>query len=130
MIRYTIEKRTPVATGITKFYPKIVRAATMPMDDVAALLQMRTTLTQSEVRGFLRSLAQAVQHYVTDSYTVEVEGLGIFTPAIKAKAQNTPDEITAQSITTKGVNYRPTVKMNAKLDQIKFTKANLDTAHL
>ncbi len=130
MIQYTIEKRNVVSIGQAKFYPKIVRAKTMPMDEIAELLQLRTTLTEGEVKAFLKALSQAIRYYVTSSYTVEVEGLGIFSPSIKAKSVLTQEEVTADTITHKGVNYRPTTKMKAKLQQTKFTKANLDTAHL
>ena len=107
-----------------KFYPKIVRAAKLKTDEIANLLQSRTTLDKSEVYSFLKAFANAVQFLITHSYTVEVEGLGIFTPAIKATAMNTPDEVNAKSITHKGVNYRPTTLLDSKLQSSKFTKAN------
>ncbi len=131
MIQYTVAKRrNPADPENPKFYPKIVRAATLETDEIAALLQSRTTLEKSEVYSFLKAFAGAVQFLITHSYTVEVEGLGIFTPAIKAKAVNTPDELTAKTITHKGVNYRPTAKMTTRHKSIGFEKANLESAHL
>ena len=131
MIRYTIEKRINLTDKQhPKFYPKIVRATTMTFEQVAELLQKRTTMTQSEVKAFLLALGDAVQHYVTNSCVVEVEGLGIFTPTIHAKAVDDLGDLTAKTILSKSVNYRPTSKMNKRFQETKFTKANLNVSHL
>ena len=127
MIRYTIEKKAlPSDRSKAKYYPKIVRGETLTTEEVAALLQERTTLDNSEVFGFLNALGKAVRSYVTNSYVVEVEGLGIFTPTMKATSVDTEEELKASTITKKGVNYRPTTLMSNGYKSIGFTKANLD----
>ena len=127
MIRYTIEKKVlPNDRSKAKYYPKIVRGETLTTEQVAALLQERTTLDNSEVFGFLNALGKAVRSYVTNSYVVEVEGLGIFTPTMKATSVETEEELKASTITKKGVNYRPTTLMSNGYKSIGFTKANLD----
>lgn len=127
MIRYTIEKKAlPNDRTKAKYYPKIVRGDTLDTEQVAALLQERTTLDNSEVFGFLNALGKAVRSYVTNSYVVEVEGLGIFTPTMKATSVATEEELKASTITKKGVNYRPTTRMKNGYKSIGFVKANLD----
>lgn len=133
MIQYTIEKKTVLTganPGEVKFYPKIVRGATLNTKKVAALLQERTTLDIGEVYGFLLALSKGIRYYVTDSYTVEIDGLGIFTPTINAKSVNSMDELKPNTITKKSVNYRPTSDMKSEYEQIKFVKANLDSKGL
>lgn len=128
MIQYTIEKKAlPTDRTKSKYYAKIVRGATLDTEKIAKLLQERTTLDIGEIYGFLLALSKGIRHYVTDSYVVEVEGLGIFTPTIKATAVDTEEELKAETITRKGVNYRPTSNMKADYKDIKFTKANLDS---
>ena len=132
MIQYTIVKKkvlTGSHPGEIKYYPKIVRAKTIDTDEIAELLQQRTTLGESEVRAFLNGLSQAIRYYVCASYPVEVEGLGRFTPSIKAKAMDSPEAVTAATITHKGVNYSPTMEMKRKLEKVKFVKADLKSAH-
>ena len=127
MIRYTIEKKVlPNDRSKAKYYPKIVRSETLTTEQVAALLQERTTLDNSEVYGFLNALGKAIRSYVTNSFVVEVEGLGIFTPTMKATSVETEEELKASTITKKGVNYRPTTSMTNGYKSIGFTKANLD----
>lgn len=127
MIRYTIEKKVlPSDRSKAKYYPKIVRGETLTTEQVAALLQERTTLDNSGVFGFLNALGKAVRSYVTNSYVVELEGLGIFTPTMKATSVDTEEELKASAITKKGVNYRPTTLMSNGYKSIGFTKANLD----
>lgn len=77
--------------------------------------------------GFILALGKGIRYYVTDSYTVEIDGLGIFTPTIKAKAVDSEEELKPNTITKKGVNYRPTTDMKNEYEQIKFAKANLDS---
>lgn len=127
MIRYTIEKKAlPNDRTKSKYYPKIVRGETLDTEQVAALLQERTTLDSSEVFGFLTALSKAVRAYIVNSYVVEVEGLGIFTPTMKAESVDTEEELKASTITKKGVNYRPTTRMKNGYKSIGFVKANLD----
>ena len=128
MIQYVIEKKaSPKDRTQSKYYAKIVRGSTLSTKKVAALLQERTTLDIGEVYGFLVALSKGVRYYVTDSYTVEIKGLGIFTPTINATAVDSEEELKPSTITKKGVNYRPTTDMKNEYTQIKFTKANLDS---
>jgi hypothetical protein len=76
------------------------------------------------------ALSKGIRYYVTDSYTVEIDGLGIFTPTINAKSVNSMDELKPNTITKKSVNYRPTSDMKSEYEQIKFVKANLDSKGL
>lgn len=98
-LRYVFKVLTGSHPGEIKYYPKIVRAKTIDTDEIAELLQQRTTLSDSEVRAFLNGLSQAISYYVCASYPVEVEGLGRFTPAIKAKAMDSPEAVTVSTIT-------------------------------
>lgn len=130
MIEYTITKRKNLAIGAEQYYPKIVRSKTVDTEYVADLLASRTTLSKAEVYSFLDALARGIAENICQSKVVEVEGLGIFTPSIKAKSVLTQEEVTTDTITHKGVNYRPTSKMKDKFSDIKFSKANLDVKHL
>lgn len=132
MILYTIEKKK-VGAGTQKtdkYYPKIVRGKTLDFEQLVTLIAERTTLEDSEVRAFVRAFSKAIRYYVTNSYVVEVEGLGIFTPCISAKSQPTEDRVTAKTVTRKSVRYAPTVKMDTKIQKISIKKTNLDTAHV
>lgn len=132
MIQYTIEKKkvkTSAGEEI-KYYPKIVRATTMSTERIAALLEERTTISKAEAYGFLEAFAKGITHYLMESFVVEAEGLGIFTPYISAEAVDTLEEATEKTIKKKGVRYRPTSGMNTKFGTIKFAKANLDSAHI
>ena len=127
MIQYVIEKKaSPADRSKSKYYAKIVRGSTLSTKKVAALLQERTTLDIGEVYGFLVALSKGIRYYVTDSYTVEINGLGIFTPTINATAVDSEEELKPNTITKKGVNYRPTTSMTNGYKSIGFTKANLD----
>lgn len=133
MIQYTVEKKK-VLNGRNpsevKYYPKIVRATTMTTEKVAALLEERTTISRGEAYAFLQAFSKAVTFYVTEAFVVEAEGLGIFTPYINAEAVDTLEKATEKTIKKKGVRYRPTKAMEAKLNQVKFQKANLDVDHI
>lgn len=50
--------------------------------------------------------------------------------SVNANDVNTADELKAEIITKKSVNYRPTTDMKKSYEQIKFAKANLDINHL
>lgn len=130
MIEYTVVKRsvTKNNTKVDQYYPKIVRGSTMQTDELATLLQQRTTLSEGEVYAFLDLVAQALGYFLCNSYPVQIEGLGIFTPAIVAESVATADEVTAKTIVKKTVRYRPTTQMKAAFKAITYAKANLGTS--
>lgn len=75
-------------------------------------------------------LAKAVTFYVTEVFVVEAEGLGILLrismPRRKIYCRKQPKK----TIRKKGVRYHPTKAMEAKLNQLKFQKANLDVDYI
>ncbi len=128
MILYTVAERKINLKGESsvKYCPKIVRAATLDFDTLVDLIAERTTIEEGEVRSFLLSLVKAIKYYITSSFVVNIEGVGIFTPTLTARAVKTLEECTADTITKKGVTFRPTAKMTSKFQEITFKKANLD----
>lgn len=130
MIQYVIEQRHNVATGQKEYFPKIVRATTLPTKEIAELLAHRTTLSEAEVYSFLAGLSDFLIERICDSYIVRLEGFGTFSPAIKATPQPTEKDVKASTITTKTVNFRPSATLRQSLQNPQLRKANLNSAHL
>ncbi len=116
MIEFTVEKKAGL------YYPKIVRGRTLTMQQVAETVAEKTGIYPPVVYAFICAFGEQVRRLVCESYIVEVKGVGIFSPSIKSKSVSTAEELTARSITYKGVNYRPSVKMKKKLKEAEFKR--------
>lgn len=122
MIEYTVERKLNPTLGEYMYYPKIVRGETMDTKQAVELVAERTDFTTAQVLSFIICLSQHIAFHVCSSRVVEVEGLGIFSPSIKSKSVSSLKELTVRTITHKGVNYRPTVKMKKKLQEVEFKR--------
>jgi len=61
--------------------------------------------------GILEAITSAMGKWMADGYTVELEGLGFFTPSLKCvRAAKTKKDIRAESVRMSTVNFRPTVE--------------------
>lgn len=116
MIEFAVEKKAGL------YYPKIVRGKTLEDNQAVEFVAEKTGFTTAQVLSFILCLSQHITFHVCHSFVVEVEGLGIFSPSIKSKNVSTAKELTVRSITNKGVNYRPTVKMKKKLKEAEFRR--------
>jgi hypothetical protein len=74
-------------TAIRKYRPEIKRMPTMQMDELMEQMVLRTGLTKGEIYHVAYELCDALLSAHRDGRAVKVDGLGTFTPTIRANGK-------------------------------------------
>ncbi len=63
--------------------------------------------------------------------TIKVEGLGTFTPSLKTKSSDAPEEVNADAIQRVNINFRPDVKLKRMMDDVELKYySQFETEHI
>jgi predicted histone-like DNA-binding protein len=127
-MRFVIVRRR-IAVGTTpgiKYLARIFRNEPIEFDRIAGEIADITTVSEPDIMAVLMSLEKVIKRHTIDGTTVKLGALGYFEPTISAKAVDTPDEVTIDTIRSLGVNFCPSVKFRKELKDAKAKFVNLD----
>lgn len=83
MIEYKMRKLGDGMLGDPeKHYPKVVSHGVVTLDELAQLIQQRTTFTTADVAGMIVALKQVIAEACAQGRTVKIDGLGLFKPML------------------------------------------------
>lgn len=117
MLSYIKVKRK-ITTGTNpgnKFLAVLWRSNDVTINQVAEEISEATSLSVADVEASLSALEMVIKRHIKNGEAVKFPRLGHFIPCISAKAQNTADKVTADTITKKGVRFYPTVAFRKKM---------------
>ena len=98
--------------------------------DLCEEITQATTLARGEVRLVIEQLQYHIVKHAKNGESVRLKELGIFYPAIAAKAVNTIDEVTPETITRKFLKYRQNVTTRKEMNDTPIKLANMQIAGL
>ena len=114
-----------------RFLARIFRTGNdVTLEQLAENISEASTLSSADILAALKALESQIAKSVLNGQTVRLGYLGSFVPSIEAKAVNTVDEVTADSIMRARCRFVPSPIFKNKLKNCKFTLANLDIAGL
>lgn len=92
-------------------YPRMKLCGMCDMKQFAESIENGTTFTAAEVKGLLDTISSKLAYWMSNGYSVKLDGIGVFTPALgfkKGKSAETSDKerMNAQSLQVKGINFR------------------------
>ena len=95
-----------------KFLAMIKRGQLISEDDLCNKIAESTTLSRGEVKLVIEQLQYNIVKHAKNSHGVKLNDLGIFYPQIRAKAVNTADDVTPDTIINKRLCFRPSVAIS------------------
>lgn len=121
-----------------RLYPRLIGGETKEIDDIAALIERRTTFTRGELAGILAEFADIVAETVAGGDAVRIEGLGTFRALLglvdreeRGAWTDSADRLTTgRNVRLKTVNFRPDkrllyhVERDMKLERIGGIEEN------
>ena len=113
-----------------KFQARIKRSQMVEEKDLCEEITQATTLARGEVRLVIEQLQYHIVKHAKNGESVRLKELGIFYPAIAAKAVNTIDEVTPETITRKFLKYRQNVSTRKEMNDTPIKLANMQIAGL
>lgn len=87
-------------------YPRVISRGTRKMDRICYELSDSCSITSSDIKGVLEALSQYIGRELAEGYTVELEGLGHFSPSLKSIRDVHEDGTIQYSASVHGVNFR------------------------
>lgn len=104
-----------------KYLARIFRNKPIGFERVAEEIADSTTVSEVDVMAVLMALEKVITRHILDGTTVKLGALGYFEPNISAKAVDTLEEATIDTIRRLKVNFQPSVKFKKKLKASKAT---------
>ncbi len=118
-----------ISTGTNpgeKWLARIFHNETVGFEEIAEMISETSTLSAGDILNTLRQLETVVTWNLLQGNPVELGDLGKFYFKITAKAVDTLEEVTAETITRKYVRFRPSKRFYKKLRETKTTIIDID----
>lgn len=137
-----IMRRIPagMGKGNLKYYPHLVRAGGVTLDEIADDISGASTFTPGDVKGVVIALAERIARNVARGYTVSIEGIGSFRASLAVEKDAEPETAestsrrNAASVSIGDILFRadPTLVKDARresqLERIMPRKKNSDAS--
>src|SRR5574344_1599549 len=92
-----------------KYLARLFRGTDVSIDQIANEISEVTTVSYPDVVACLKALETQILKYILAGQAVKLSLLGSFIPFISAKAMNTAEEVTADTIKRAGCRFFPSV---------------------
>lgn len=102
---------------------RLISSGTKNMQEVCEYINECCSLTSSDIKGVLDALSNYIGHQLSYGYSVELEGLGHFSPALKTqKKEDTETGKTVFTVSVSGVNFRCAPELKEKVKDCRPKK--------
>ena len=121
-ISYVKVKRT-IAVGANpgeKFLAQIVREQPVDLDLIADQISGASTMSKADVMGVLQQLQVQMSYHLLRGATIHLGLLGTFSPSLRARAMETVDDVTVQSIKGLFINFRSSTWLNKEVKNVGY----------
>ncbi len=82
----------PNAEGQKLYYVQLVNNGNIGMDEIAAKIELKSSLTQGDVLSVIRNLLQIMQDAFKDGKSVKLDGLGSFFLVARSNGNSVPQK--------------------------------------
>ena len=110
-INYVLQKcNNEKSDNYGQYVARVRTLGTTTTEDVAEKIQKNASVKRSDVKAVLDELADVLTEKLADGFTVKLDGLGTFSPRIRAKYQTVTDEEpydVEENVKNVGVLFRP-----------------------
>lgn len=120
--------RKNIKTGTVQYYPSAAPGAVTDIEQVAAEISARCTLTRADVVGVLKVLEEQVKQALIGGYTIRLGHLGSFRLTTKAETVDEKSDVNTLLVRKARVRYTPSVWIKQKLQKKNINFKQVKTA--
>lgn len=123
-IKYNIVQRGEpgVAGGGTlKFYAVANSRKTIGMDELTDEIASLSTVNGADVQAVLFGLLETITKFMNKGHGIQLGDLGYLRVSFSCEGNDTEEEVTPASITSKRILFRPGKKLRNMLKTVEFT---------
>lgn len=117
-IKFSIYKTPqPQNDGKEMEHARFVARGTKKLAEICRDLSDSCTLTSSDVKGVLEALTVYIGRELSYGYSIELEGIGHFSPALRTKKVAEEEGKTRYAVSVDGVNFRCADRLKKMVQQ-------------
>ena len=119
----SIPRKNPGDSSVPeKYYAKIVNKGSTDLNQLAALLGDGSTARKADVYAVLVGLVEEIKKELSAGRMVKLGDLGSFAVSINSFGEETPEEVSSNSIKRRKILYRSSAELKTMLGALKFKK--------
>ncbi len=104
------------------YYAQVVTRGTVDSKALCKHIAGSCSLTNADMTAALIALSQHLSEFLLDGYNVNIEGLGTFSISAESRLVENCDDIHAQSVQVKSINFRPAVSLKKTMSKANFER--------
>ena len=108
----------------TRYHARLVVKETITLEDIAKIIESRSSLRQSDVRGAFIEFANVFKQELSNGNSIHIEGVGSFRIKAESPAVRSPKEMRAENIHCSGITFTPEKDLLRKLKDTTFEKVS------
>lgn len=90
-----------------KFYAQCINDGEATIDELVAEIEKFSALSEPDIRGVIIAFENVMQLKLAAGKIVRLDKLGSFYPGLSSNGEETAEKVTASSIRSVKINYRP-----------------------
>lgn len=104
------------------YYAQVVTKGTIDTPTLCKEIAAHCSLSTADMTAAIISLSQQLTEYLLEGYNVNIEGIGTFSLSAESRIVDKPEDIRAQSVKVKSINFRSAVSLKKAMEKSKFTR--------
>ena len=106
----------------TKYYPCAVHNGEVNLNQLAAIVASRSTVSRVDCYGVIIGLTQAIGESLAAGRIVKIDDLGTFQITLQGLPADSPDDLGKSSIKGAKIIYKPSRDLKSTLKQLKYKR--------
>ena len=129
-IRYVCIKRRIAVSAMPgiKFFARIFMGEAYDFEKIAAMIAETSAMSEGDIMSVLKQLEKVISWHLLMGHPIKLGSLGTFYPGISAKAVETIEEVTPDTIRRVYCRFRPSIWLNKELKDSKKSIEELNVA--
>ena len=103
-----------------KFLARMVREQAVDLELISEQIAGASTMSKADVMGVLQQLQVEMSYHLLRGASVRLGILGTFTPNLRVKAQESADNVKADTIKGLHIAFRPAPWLTSQIKKAKF----------
>jgi predicted histone-like DNA-binding protein len=103
-----------------KYYASPVNSGKITLNELSARIERNSSLSKGDILNVISNFLDEVPEYLKDGKSVQLGDFGTFRYSFSSKGAETPEQVNANSITSKRVIFTPGVKLKNQMADISF----------
>lgn len=105
---------------VNKYIASLERGEVITIDKVAEMVQGKSSLSRGDLKNSFTQMLDVVIFMITCGHKVSLGDLGSLYPGFNAKACDTPEEVTADTVTRFYALFKPSVEFTKRMSKVEF----------